>query len=307
LKKNKYSKAAAFTILTFFVSWGLLGMYYIRGGRLDSPSTTIFLIGYMFIPAITAFVVQKYIYFQDIKEPLGISFKVNRWFLAAWLLPPLIAFATLGVNLLFPGIQFTPGMEGMLERFKDTITPAQMAEMKQQIATMPIHPIWLGFLQALVAGPTINAIAAFGEELGWRGILQRELEPMGFWRSSAIIGFIWGLWHAPIIIQGYNYPQHPVEGVFMMIAWCMLLTPIFCYVRRRAKSVIAAAIIHGSLNASVGLAIMVIKGGDDLTTGVLGLPGFIVLILVNIALFTFDRRQKKIVENPLTLQNPGGA
>ena len=54
-----------------------------------------------------------------------------------------------------------------------------------------IHPIWIGLVLALIAGPTINAIAGFGEELGWRGFLQKEFSYMGFWKSSAVIGVIY--------------------------------------------------------------------------------------------------------------------
>jgi len=119
--------------------------------------------------------------------------------------------------------------------------------------------------------------------------LQKELGYRGFWRSSIFIGVIWGVWHAPIILQGHNYPEHPVIGVFMMIVWTILLAPIFSYVRLRAKSVIAAAIIHGSLNGTFGLSIMVVKGGNDLLIGVTGIAGFIVLLFVNIGLFIYDR------------------
>jgi len=161
--------------------------------------------------------------------------------------------------------------------------------MKSQAAAFPVHPIWIGLIQGLFAGITINAVAGFGEELGWRGFLQRELGYIGFWRSSAIIGVIWGVWHAPLIIQGHNYPQHPHYGAFMMIVFCFLYSPIFSYVRIKAKSVIAAAIMHGSLNATAGLAIMVIKGGNDLTTGVTGLAGFIILLILNLGLFAYNR------------------
>jgi len=115
------------------------------------------------------------------------------------------------------------------------------------------------------------------------------LAHLGFWKSSIIIGLVWGIWHAPIILQGHNYPQHPQLGVFMMIVFTLLLSPIFSYVRLKANSVIAAAIIHGSINATVGLPLMVIKGGNDLTVGVTGLAGFIALSLVNLGLFVYDR------------------
>jgi hypothetical protein len=53
--------------------------------------------------------------------------------------------------------------------------------------------------------------------------------------------------------------------------------------------VLAPAIFHGTFNATPGLAIVVIKGGDDLTTGVTGLAGLIVLAVMNLGLFAFDR------------------
>ena len=123
-----------------------------------------------------------------------------------------------------------------------------------------------GFAGGLVAGVSINAVAGFGEELGWRGFLQKELAFLGFWRSSLLIGVVWGLWHAPLILQGHNYPQHRIAGVFMMTILCVLLAPIFGYVRIKAHSVIAAAIIHGTFNATYGLAITLVRGGSDLTT-----------------------------------------
>jgi membrane protease YdiL (CAAX protease family) len=74
-----------------------------------------------------------------------------------------------------------------------------------------------------------------------------------------------------------------------MIVFTLLLSPIFSYVRLQAKSVIAAAILHGSLNATIGLPLMVIKGGNDLTVGVTGLAGFIALALANVGIFIYDR------------------
>jgi len=287
--KRNTRKAVIFVVLTFSASWLLAGGFYAVGGRLNSPIALVVLLAYMFMPMTMAIVVQKVIYKEPLKEPLGISFRPNRWFLVAWLLPAVVAFATIGVSLLLPGVEYSPEMTGFFERLGSALTPGQLEEMRRQMAAFPIHIIWIALLQSLVAGITINAVAGFGEELGWRGLLQKELGHLGFWKSSALIGLIWGVWHAPIIIQGYNYPQHPVAGVVMMTLWTVLLSPIFALVRIKAKSVIAAAIIHGSLNATAGLPLMVILGGNDLTVGVTGLAGFIVLAVVNVAIFVYDR------------------
>jgi len=292
-------KSLLFIELTFFFSWLIAFLFFILGGKWNTPSAFVVAIVYMFIPMTIAIIVQKFVYKQPLLELLGISFKLNSWFLVAWLLPPIITFATLGVSLFFPGVEYSPEMTEWFERFKSILTPEQLEQMKSKTATFPIHPIWVGLLQGLLAGITINAVTGFGEELGWRGLLQREFGYMGFRKSSAIIGIIWGIWHAPVILQGHNYPQHPLAGVMMMTIFTLLLSPIFSYVRIKAKSVIATAIMHGSLNGTGGLAIMVIKGGNDLSIGMTGLAGFIVLVLVNIGLFTYDRFFAK---EPITIR-----
>jgi membrane protease YdiL (CAAX protease family) len=138
---------------------------------------------------------------------------------------------------------------------------------------------------ALIAGPTVNAFFAFGEEIGWRGFLQRELAHLGFWKLSLLTGLIWGIWHTPLILQGLNYPEHPLAGVGMMIAFTTLLSPLFAYVRTRTKSVIGAAIMHGSLNAVAGISVAFVKGGSDLLVGLTGLCGLVVLSFVNVLLY----------------------
>jgi len=281
-------KAALFVGLTFFFSWFIAVSFFAFGGKWFTPASLVMAIIYMFIPMVIAIVVQKFIYKESLKRTLGISFKLNRWFLVAWLLPPIIAFASLGVSLLFPNVQYSAGMESLFERFEFILTAKQLQQMKNQLANSFIHPIWIALLQGLIAGISINAVAGFGEELGWRGFLQRELNFMGFWKSSIVIGVIWGIWHAPIILQGHNYPQHPFTGVVMMILFTLLWSPIFSYIRLKANSVIAAAIFHGSLNGTAALSLMFTKGGNDLILGITGLAGFIVLIVVNIGLLLFD-------------------
>lgn len=297
--KRAVRKSILFIGLTFFLSWLIAILFFILGGKWSTPIATVVGVVYMFVPMTIAIIVQKFIYKEPVKEPLGISWKLNRWFLVAWLLPLVMSCATLGVSLLFPEIEYSPQMEGLFERFRSLLTPEQFKKMEEQADALPIHPFWIGLLQGLVAGLTINAVAGFGEELGWRGFLQKELGFLGFWKSSVVIGIIWGVWHAPLILQGHNYPQHPVTGVFMMIIFCVLLAPIFSYVRLKAKSVIAAAVIHGSLNGTLGLAIMVVKGGNDLIVGGTGLSGFIVLALANLGIFVYDnfwgKESKKLI------------
>ena len=253
-------KSIVFTLLTYFVSYLLVVLYFALGGTWTMPGNLIVAVVYMFVPVTIAILVQKWVYREPLKAPLRINFKPNRWFVVAWLLPPAIAVATIETALLLPGVSFTTDPNVLLERFRDVISLEQQEQMRLQVEILPIHPFWLALLQGLIAGVTVNAIAAFGEEAGWRGLLQRELADLGFWKSSWVIGIIWGFWHAPLILQGHNYPQYPWAGVFMMTVMTVLLSPLLGYVTIKANSVMAAAFFHGTFNATAGLALMAVKG-----------------------------------------------
>ncbi|UCH63205.1 MAG: CPBP family intramembrane metalloprotease [Fidelibacterota bacterium] len=283
------NRSILFLLLTFAVSWMIALIFFLAGGRWNTTPAIVIGIGYMYVPLIMVLIVQKGIIKAALVEPLNISFRLNRWFLVAWLLPPLIAFTTFGVSLLFHSVDYSPEMVGMFERFRHLMTPEQLSQIEEQTQSLPVHPFWITLLQGLLAGVTVNAIAAFGEELGWRGFLHRAWRGWGYWRASAIIGFIWGIWHTPLILMGHNYPQHPVAGVFMMTGFCLLWSPIFFYIREKSGSVIAAALLHGSLNGAGGFAILLVSGGNDLVVGVTGLAGLIVLALANIVLVVYDR------------------
>ncbi|MGE5509564.1 MAG: lysostaphin resistance A-like protein [Chitinophagales bacterium] len=282
-------KGPLFLILAYGFSWTLLALYLLLGGRWQAPWSTLVLVAYMFGPLAAALVVQRAVYREPVRAPLRISFRLNRWFLVAWFLPVGLALATLGISLLLPGIRFSPDMAGMVERFRGLLTAEQLRQMQEQITRLPVHPFWLTLVQGLLAGATVNAVAAFGEELGWRGLLLRTWEGLGFWRASLVTGLAWGFWHAPVILLGHNFPQHRVAGIFVMTVGTTLLAPLLSYVTLRAKSVVAAAVAHGTFNATAGLAILVIRGGTDLTTGVFGLPGLVALALANLAIFVYDR------------------
>jgi len=282
-------KVLLFVAIAYGLGVLLGGGYWLFGGAWNSPLATAVGVVYMFIPLTAAVVVQKGVYREPLRRPLAISFRPNAWFLAAIAIPPSIALLTLGVGLLLPGVTFSAGMEGMFERYGDLLPPEQLEQMRQQSETMPVHPFFPALAGGIVGGVTVNTVAAFGEEAGWRGFLQHELAPLGFWRSSFLVGLIWGVWHAPLILQGHNYPEHPVAGVAMMTVMTVLIAPLLTLVRYRAGSVLAAAMFHGVLNGTAALAILVVQGGSDLLVGITGLAGFIVLAALDLALWLWTR------------------
>ena len=279
-------KGIQFIVLTCLVSWTIAGVAIGLGlHEAKGLSYTVFAATYMLLPAICVIILQK-LHKEKLFSNLNISFRFNRWFLVAGVIPILYAFITLGINLFFPNVSFSVNYEGLLSSL-----PAEQATLVAERLSKfpPVVFLLINLVQVIIAGCTINAFFAFGEELGWRGYLLKALKGKKFLSVSLITGFIWGLWHFPLILIGHNYPQHPITGVGMMIIWCILMSPVITYMVIKSKSVITAAIYHGTLNAIAGIGVLYLVGGNDLTNGVTGIAGFITLLLINIAFFFYDR------------------
>jgi len=283
-------KTIQFIVLVCTLSWIIAGVAILLGlHNAQGLVYTIFASAYMLLPAVCTIILQIFHKEKPFLN-LNVSFKLNWWFLIAGIVPFIYSFMTLGINLLFPNVSFSVTYEGFLSSL-----PAEQVEIvKQQLSRFP--PIVFMFIQigqALIAGFTINAFFGLGEELGWRGYLLKALQNKKLLPASLIIGTVWGLWHFPLILLGHNYPQHPVTGVGMMIVFCILLTPMMIYIVIKSKSVITAAIFHGSNNAIAGITILYITGGNDLTNGVVGLAGFFTLLLANFIFYLYDKYATK--------------
>lgn len=145
----------------------------------------------------------------------------------------------------------------------------------------PIMALTL-YAAGIMAGTTVNMVAALGEEAGWRGMLHTALRPrLGPVLSGLLIGLVWGLWHAPLVWNGYNYvlpgdlacPGEPARGLSAVLAF-MLFTAstglILTGLRERYGSVLAPAAGHGAMNAVAGLSAM-LAGGPRLVAPPAGL------------------------------------
>jgi membrane protease YdiL (CAAX protease family) len=289
-------KIAVFLALAYGIAWTLGFGFFALGGQVNSGAFIAVAVLYMFAPGVAAVITQKLIWKEPLPE-LGLRMPRFQWMAVAWLLPLLLVVVTLAVSLTVPGVSLVTGIEGFIAAIADKVPPEHVSQLKkdigQSILATPGMLLLLSFGQVLVAGPTINAIAALGEELGWRGLFMRELKPLGFWRSSVVIGFFWGLWHLPVIVNGYNYPGHPILGPVMMTLLTILLSPIIGYVTWRAESVFAAAVFHGTFNAAATLAIF-LSGGSVLVVGMTGVAGMLTLFLANVALWFHLRRREAL-------------
>ena len=285
----RWRRIAIFYATVFVVTHAVTTAYRLRGGSWHTLDTFVVANGIMLIPGLTAIGLARWVFRQPLLATLGLRGRPNRWWLIAWLLPPALMLATLGVSLLVPGTSFDASMSGL---------GARMGFSSQDAATLRAHagflglPPLAGFLaQGLLLGPTLTAIGGLGEELAWRGWLHHELEPLGFWRCSLLTGALWGVWHVPLTLQGYGYPRHPIGGTLVFLVYVLLFAPVLTFVRRRAGSVLAPAILHGTADATVLLTLALVRGGDDVTTGWGSLACVAVLAVVDGAIALEVRRE----------------
>jgi uncharacterized protein len=225
----------------------------------------------MWAPGIAALVVLRFV----MKKPLGTlglrRLGEKRAYLWAWLLPIGLTLATGVLTYLF-----TPGaLDLSFPAFSQAMAAAPSGSA---LPTGLIVIIQIAF--SITLAPLLNTLFALGEELGWRGFLLPSLLPLGQWRAILLSGVIWGIWHAPAILQGHNYPSQPLFGALMMIVFTVLMGAILSWLYLRTGSPWAPALGHGTLNAVAGLPILFFTGIDSTYTGTLASPvGWIPLAL----------------------------
>jgi membrane protease YdiL (CAAX protease family) len=102
--------------------------------------------------------------------------------------------------------------------------------------------------QTVLLGPILGLVITFGEEYGWRGYLQSELFKLGRVRGVLLLGVIWGAWHWPPILMGYNYPGHPLLGLALTVLYMMGLGIVLSYAVLKSGSVLLASFLHALNN-----------------------------------------------------------
>ncbi len=269
--KVRVRKVLAFLALAFGISWAGAIVFAVVGVDLESLSGTILLVVvYMWAPAIAAILIQRWDG-ESIRAGCGLRRGRLQWVGLAWLTPVGLLALTIGIGIVFPDVSFTTDYGAFLRGLG--LPDEQVEASVAVLEGLPVPPVVFLVGQGLVAGLTINAVAALGEELGWRGLFLRELSPLGFWRLSLLTGAVWGIWHAPLIVQGHNFPDAPVAGIVVMTGWTVAASPLFTYLTVRAKSVLAATLLHGSFNAVASLSLVYLTGAGALLVGPVGIAG----------------------------------
>lgn len=263
-----------FLVVTFGLTWGLLipagfllGAF--ENGEASSPVMVGLIALSMFFPLVGT-LAANFSCKPEERIDLGWRPLIKqsvRNYLMAWLAPAAIAL--LGCIVFFASHPhlFDPTMRSYIEANAAAagLAPDQLASQ------MPPTPVMLGatLVFSLAIAPFINMIPAFGEELGWRGMLYPTLAELMSERSSALAtGIIWGLWHAPAVAMGHNYGMgyegFPIAGILTMTLLCTAMSCWLSLLRARSGSVWPCALAHGAFNAVANVGVVFCSAGQTL-------------------------------------------
>ena len=213
---------AVFAILTFTITWGIIGSYVFwpaamsaRFGEISGSHPFFFLATWA--PAIAAFAI---VVFWG--GPSGLKGFLAR--IALWRGPvSWWVFILIVIPLVF--------MVGSWIKGGPLMAPIPPEGVGAVVAVM---------FMMLLLGPI--------EELGWRGVaqplLQRYLAP--FW-AGALIGIVWGIWHLPAFyLAGVVFAEWSFLPFFIgNITLAILVTPILNATR---GSLLLPMMFHWQLN-----------------------------------------------------------
>jgi membrane protease YdiL (CAAX protease family) len=117
----------------------------------------------------------------------------------------------------------------------------------------PAITIVLYFLFMATIGVIQGVPTVLGEEIGWRGFLVPELAKRhGFAATAIISGFIWAIWHYPLLLLGDYHPNTPVWYYLPLFT---LLVPVISFVwtwlRLKSGSLWPCVLLHAAHNTFI--------------------------------------------------------
>lgn len=175
-----------------------------------------------------------------------------RWIVLAAFIPFTIEIITI---ILTVGVGAGTLKEGFL-MIENGQVSIQGIAMLFGASAQPWNVFLPNFIASYFVGALFYSLAfALGEELGWRGYLQKEWAPTNALFPFLVIGVIWGWWHLPGILLGHNYPEYPIlGGVLLMPVVTILFSIAFGVAFNKKRVLWVPVVFHGAVNISAEIS-----------------------------------------------------
>ena len=269
-----------FVVMACALAWLVVLPLWLDGSGLANPLAALLLPVMMFTPAVAALFV---VFMVQRPRPASIP-----EYLGLWPLRPvkrtiwMTVFGIFGSALLVVAGVFLAAALGLVQL--DLVAFSGFAQILDAAnptsSPIPVGMVVLIQLLTIPVAAIFNGFFALGEELGWRGWLLPSLRPLGTWPALLISGAVWGFWHSPVILLGYNFAQPNLLGVGLMIIGCVFYGILIGWLRFRTASVWPSVFAHGAFNAAAGFLILVAAAGTSADPAALGPLGWVAWIVM---------------------------
>ncbi|MDR6169143.1 CPBP family intramembrane glutamic endopeptidase [Curtobacterium sp. SORGH_AS_0776] len=279
---TRWGAVSVFVCLAYGAAWGLLWPAVQTSADLSdpvgSPGAYIATVAMMFTPGLAALLVAVMLQRHRGKAllvELGLTgfFTRQGWrFAGAGIAgAAVLVLGSWSLGLLLGWVQLDP------ER---SVARELIIRVTGEQPPMPMALLALLQLVNLPIGIAITAIAATGEEIGWRGWLLPKLLPLGTGWALSLSGAIWGLWHAPAILLGLNYEQRDPLGIIMMTIGCVGAGVLIGWLRLASGSLLPCVLAHAALNSFATYQSILFPPFDQRLVGPLAITGWIVMTVL---------------------------
>lgn len=220
----------------------------------------------------------------------NVGWGLRKWcyFLPAILLPAMV---TLTCILLLSILDWATWSEKFFI-FQNSMVDIPKAPLILGNHTQSVAFFALNFGLSLGLQAVIGSIFTFGEEFGWQGyLLQKVLKKYGLNRGLVVLGVIWGYWHLPIILMGYNFPNHPILGALFFMPLSTIFMGIFqAWLYLRSKSIWMPMLAHASANLTTTFLFNgMIMNQDDLARQLIWIAAWGILAMI--CLISLNRKR----------------
>ena len=113
----------------------------------------------------------------------------------------------------------------------------------------------LNFFLSLLIQALLGSLVTIGEEIGWRGYAQEKLiSKFGTNGGLILLGVIWGYWHLPIGLMGWNFPNHPFLGALVLTPISTIFLGVYMgWLYLRSRSIWMPTLAHAAWNLCASL------------------------------------------------------
>lgn len=279
-ERVRWGQVAAFVGVAFALAWAVDLPLWLGGQGLRTPFATVLIAASMYAPGVAAVLVTGFV----LRSPRAVLRRLG-WAPSrpARRIVLLAVVGGIGSILLPIATVLVAALLGLVRL--DLVGFSGFAQLLgRELPAGTTLPIPLGLLVLLQLvqlpiGAVINSVFTVGEETGWRGFLLPALRPLGTWPALLITGVVWGLWHAPVILLGYDFGRPDISGLALMVVGCTAYGLLLGWLRIRSGSVWPSTVAHAGFNAAGGFAALVVAAGSRPDPAAVGPLGWVAWLL----------------------------